>query len=191
MNRDISQAIAWMGASETYVLTPPGNICRAARQAVGERRVHPVFKKRMRSDARATSPKRRTCACQTRHHDSIAEEAGHSWTKLADGFGELTKASVRRAIDQRGSFLTNGSTKNHPGEGIVYVCICNAFTEKQVSVAIDTGVSSPAGVFRHLGCVPQCGKCVPTVRRMVRNNDVPSPSFSARGNNERIRLLTA
>jgi hypothetical protein len=26
-------------------------------------------------------------------HDSIAEEAGHSWTKLADGFGELTKAS--------------------------------------------------------------------------------------------------
>jgi bacterioferritin-associated ferredoxin len=73
----------------------------------------------------------------------------------------------------------------------VYVCICNAFTEKQVSVAIDTGVSSPAGVFRHLGCVPQCGKCVPTVRGMVRNNDVPSPSFSARGNNERIRLLTA
>jgi bacterioferritin-associated ferredoxin len=72
----------------------------------------------------------------------------------------------------------------------VYVCICNAFTEKQVSVAIDTGISSPAGVFRHLGCVPQCGKCVPTVRGMVKNNDVPSPSFSPRGNNEGFRLLT-
>jgi bacterioferritin-associated ferredoxin len=70
----------------------------------------------------------------------------------------------------------------------VYVCICNAFTEKQVSVAIDSGVSSPAGVFRHLGCVPQCSKCVPTVRGMVRNNDVPSPSFSPRGNNEGICL---
>ena len=52
----------------------------------------------------------------------------------------------------------------------MYVCICNAFTEKQVSVAIRTGVSSPAGVFRHLGCVPQCGKCVPTVRWMVKDS---------------------
>ena len=53
----------------------------------------------------------------------------------------------------------------------MYVCICNTFTEKQVSVAIGAGISSPAGVFRHLGCVPQCGKCVPTVRCMVKNND--------------------
>jgi bacterioferritin-associated ferredoxin len=71
----------------------------------------------------------------------------------------------------------------------VYVCICNAFTEKQVFVAIDTGISSPAGVFRHLGCVPQCGKCVPTVRGMVKNNDGPSPSFSLRGSNEGSRLI--
>jgi bacterioferritin-associated ferredoxin len=53
----------------------------------------------------------------------------------------------------------------------VYVCICNAFTEKQVCVALRKGISSPAGVFRHLGCAPQCGKCVPTVRCMVKNND--------------------
>jgi bacterioferritin-associated ferredoxin len=70
----------------------------------------------------------------------------------------------------------------------VYACICNAFTEKQVSAAIDTGVSSPAGVFRHLGCVPQCGKCVPTVRGMVRNNDVACPSFSPLRNSEGNRL---
>ena len=71
----------------------------------------------------------------------------------------------------------------------MYVCICNAFTEKQVSVAIGAGISSPAGVFRHLGCVPQCGKCVPTVRCMVKNNDVPS--FSPRGNNEGIHTVSA
>jgi bacterioferritin-associated ferredoxin len=53
----------------------------------------------------------------------------------------------------------------------MYVCICNAFTEKQVCVALRKGISSPAGVFRHLGCAPQCGKCVPTVRCMVKNND--------------------
>ena len=53
----------------------------------------------------------------------------------------------------------------------MYVCICNAFTEKQVCVALRKGISSPAGVFRHFGCAPQCGKCVPTVRCMVKNND--------------------
>jgi hypothetical protein len=36
-------------------------------------------------------------------HDSI-EEAGHRWTKLADGFGEMTKASVRRASVNKGRF---------------------------------------------------------------------------------------
>jgi bacterioferritin-associated ferredoxin len=55
----------------------------------------------------------------------------------------------------------------------MYVCICNAFTEKQVSKALRTGISSPAGVFRHLGCAPQCGKCVPTVRCMVKDNGLP------------------
>jgi bacterioferritin-associated ferredoxin len=61
--------------------------------------------------------------------------------------------------------------KNYIQGESVYVCICNAFTEKQVSKAIRNGISSPAGVFRHLGCTPQCGKCVPTVRCMVKNND--------------------
>ena len=59
-------------------------------------------------------------------------------------------------------------------EDAVYVYICNAFTEKQVSGAIHSGVASPSGVFRHLGCVPQCGKCVPTVRCLVRNGASPT-----------------
>ncbi|UEM07608.1 (2Fe-2S)-binding protein (plasmid) [Skermanella rosea] len=53
----------------------------------------------------------------------------------------------------------------------MYVCICNAFTEKQVCTAIRKGISTPSGLFRHLGCVPQCGKCVPTVRYMVKETD--------------------
>jgi bacterioferritin-associated ferredoxin len=66
----------------------------------------------------------------------------------------------------------------------VYVCICNAFTEKQVCIAIRKGNSSPAGVFRHLGCTPQCGKCVPTVRCMVKKNGTLDRAFEA--NPERV-----
>ena len=73
MNRDISQAIAWMRASEPYAFTPPGNICRAARQTAGVRRVQPVFVARMRSDARVASPKRQRAPAKPGDHDPIAE----------------------------------------------------------------------------------------------------------------------
>ena len=50
----------------------------------------------------------------------------------------------------------------------MYVCICNAFTEKQVVRVLSGEALSPAGVYRHLGCTPQCGKCIPSVRSMVK-----------------------
>lgn len=48
------------------------------------------------------------------------------------------------------------------------VCICSAFNEKKVHQAIEAGARTTASVFRHLGHSVQCGKCVPTVRDMVR-----------------------
>ncbi|UEM03389.1 (2Fe-2S)-binding protein [Skermanella rosea] len=65
----------------------------------------------------------------------------------------------------------------------MYVCICNAFTEKQVCTAIRKGISTPSGLFRHLGCVPQCGKCVPTVRHMVKD---PESLLSPPGHHDNI-----
>ncbi|WP_207478190.1 (2Fe-2S)-binding protein [Arenibaculum pallidiluteum] len=56
----------------------------------------------------------------------------------------------------------------------MYVCICNAFTERQVRTALDQGVRSPAGVFRARKCAPQCGKCVPTLRQMVDRHQAQS-----------------
>ena len=50
----------------------------------------------------------------------------------------------------------------------MYVCICHAFTDRQVERALDEGVRSAAGVYKALGCTPQCGKCVSHVREMVR-----------------------
>jgi bacterioferritin-associated ferredoxin len=50
----------------------------------------------------------------------------------------------------------------------MYVCLCNAFTDRQVrAVCPDVGTST-AAVYCALGVRPQCGKCVPTVRQMVR-----------------------
>jgi bacterioferritin-associated ferredoxin len=51
---------------------------------------------------------------------------------------------------------------------IMYVCLCNAFTDRQVRALAVQVAGSAAAVYRCLGVQPKCGKCVPTVRRMVR-----------------------
>jgi len=52
----------------------------------------------------------------------------------------------------------------------MYVCLCNALTGRQIVQALTTGARSSSSVYRSLGCRPQCGKCVPTVRQMVERH---------------------
>lgn len=47
------------------------------------------------------------------------------------------------------------------------VCLCNAFTDRQVRAAYPTAGCSAARVYRALGVKPKCGKCVPMVRQIV------------------------
>jgi bacterioferritin-associated ferredoxin len=50
----------------------------------------------------------------------------------------------------------------------MYVCLCHGFTDRQVR-AIATGADgSTARAYRALGVRPQCGKCVPMVREILR-----------------------
>lgn len=51
----------------------------------------------------------------------------------------------------------------------MYVCLCHGLNDRQVRAAIDEGgAGSAAQVYQHFECRPRCGKCVATVREMVR-----------------------
>jgi len=50
----------------------------------------------------------------------------------------------------------------------MYVCMCHGFTDSQVRQALAGGCRSVAAVYRCLADRPQCGKCVPHVRAMLR-----------------------
>lgn len=52
----------------------------------------------------------------------------------------------------------------------MYVCVCHALNDKQVTKALENGARTPASVFRHFGCQVQCGKCVPTMRQMAADH---------------------
>lgn len=54
----------------------------------------------------------------------------------------------------------------------MYVCICQGFTESQVRDVSSGGCSSMAEAYRRLsgGEPPQCGKCLPVLRDLLRGS---------------------
>ena len=51
----------------------------------------------------------------------------------------------------------------------MYVCLCNALTDRDVRRHTAGSGCSVSMVYRACGCQPQCGKCVPFVRQMLRD----------------------
>jgi bacterioferritin-associated ferredoxin len=50
----------------------------------------------------------------------------------------------------------------------MYVCLCNAITDREFCAhAADEGCTV-AAVYRSLGTKPRCGKCVPYVRQLLQ-----------------------
>jgi bacterioferritin-associated ferredoxin len=51
----------------------------------------------------------------------------------------------------------------------MFICICNGFTDRQIKCAVRDGTAhSVSDVYRCMGCKPQCGRCAPTVLRVMR-----------------------
>jgi len=50
----------------------------------------------------------------------------------------------------------------------MYLCICNAITDRDVERVVTQGCSSVGEVFRCLGERPNCGRCVPDICRLVQ-----------------------
>jgi bacterioferritin-associated ferredoxin len=52
----------------------------------------------------------------------------------------------------------------------MYICLCNALTERQVRQAAATCEGGSAeGVYHACGTKPRCGKCVPIVEGILRD----------------------
>ncbi len=46
------------------------------------------------------------------------------------------------------------------------VCSCNAFSEIDVQTAVANAARRVSQVYTSIGCTPQCGRCVQTVKRI-------------------------
>jgi bacterioferritin-associated ferredoxin len=63
----------------------------------------------------------------------------------------------------------------------MYVCVCNAITDREIRAQAACERSTVAMIYRSLGTKPKCGKCVPLVCQMLRQItvDLPAPERSA------------
>jgi bacterioferritin-associated ferredoxin len=53
----------------------------------------------------------------------------------------------------------------------VYVCLCNALTDRQVKHAAATvGSTKPSTVYAACGCRAQCGQCVKALVTLLRGD---------------------
>jgi bacterioferritin-associated ferredoxin len=51
----------------------------------------------------------------------------------------------------------------------VYLCLCNALTDRQVKQAVaDPAAQRPTDVYAACGCRAQCGACVKTLLGLLR-----------------------
>lgn len=49
----------------------------------------------------------------------------------------------------------------------MYVCLCNGFTNRCVDRAIESGARTVGQVYENVGCRPQCGTCMNTIREQI------------------------
>jgi bacterioferritin-associated ferredoxin len=61
---------------------------------------------------------------------------------------------------------------------LVYVCLCNALTDRQVKQAAETaGTIKPSDIYAACGCRAQCGQCVKALVNLLRGDDGPLPEL--------------
>ena len=67
----------------------------------------------------------------------------------------------------------------------MYVCICNAFTCRDVRRVKSQGVSKSRQVYKKLGCRMQCGKCLETIDSVLKE-DHPTDALANRSSDFNI-----
>lgn len=54
----------------------------------------------------------------------------------------------------------------------MYVCLCNALTDRQVKAAAEAaGTTKPSEVYAACGCRAQCGNCIKRMLHLIRGDE--------------------
>lgn len=63
----------------------------------------------------------------------------------------------------------------------MYVCLCNGLSDRDLRPHTTGATYTVSMVYQACGCRPQCGKCVPFVRQMLREGSKAATPAQAEG----------
>jgi len=69
----------------------------------------------------------------------------------------------------------------------MFICVCNAITERQVRDAVATGARSLSDLRRKLGVATACGRCARMALEYLREGSSAGDSFSPYMHAQEIR----
>jgi bacterioferritin-associated ferredoxin len=49
----------------------------------------------------------------------------------------------------------------------LYICVCNAYTDRQILAALREGGDGVEDIYRRLGSPPNCRRCLPTAQELI------------------------
>jgi bacterioferritin-associated ferredoxin len=49
----------------------------------------------------------------------------------------------------------------------MYVCLCNAYRERDIAAAARAGARTPEAAYAWLGAAPVCGRCLPMAQSVI------------------------
>lgn len=61
----------------------------------------------------------------------------------------------------------------------MYVCICNAVTDKQIRHAVNDGASTMRELRQRLGVAGNCGRCACAARDILRQQQATTDNYTA------------
>jgi len=83
-------------------------------------------------------------------------------------------ANKSNLLKVRISYQSVGGWRSRHSEDqtAMYVCLCNALTDRQVmQAAVTAGTTKPSSVYAACGCRAQCGQCVKALVTLLRGGD--------------------
>lgn len=63
----------------------------------------------------------------------------------------------------------------------MYVCICNAVTDRNIREAVENGASNMRALKQCTGAASQCGKCLPQAKAILKEAIAEANYFDAMG----------
>jgi bacterioferritin-associated ferredoxin len=97
--------------------------------------------------------------------------------QVSDHLAHATSIAAPQTIDNHSHYIVwSGHRDSILTNPAMYVCLCNAVTDRQIREAVDEGAQSMRALRQQLGVASCCGRCAPYAKQVLEETRACTPS---------------